>query len=82
MTPTTAAFNTLEGTRYLLGKNVQGQEWVSRYLTSEIEEIFTAAEITELNRTGMVHQPGRDGGIMWIDMIGSARATFLGLQTA
>lgn len=76
--PTTAAnLNAFEGTRFLLGKSMDGNEWVSRYSIADMEELFSAAEIAELNSTGMVLQPRRDGGIMWIDMVASARDAFI-----
>ncbi len=72
MTATTA----FEGTNYLLGITVDGSEWVSRYTLGDMAEIFSEAELQELRETGKVHQFGKNGGIMWIDMIASARDAF------
>ncbi len=71
--------NTFASERYLLGTTPDGAEWVTRYTKEDMQEVFTQTELTELDETGMTSTiSGRDELlIVWIDMIASARRTFM-----
>lgn len=64
----------IEGLNYLLVSCDNGDEFVSRYLDTEMAEVFTADERQQLTSGKAVVKPGRLGALRYVDMVAAARS--------
>lgn len=63
----------INGLHYLLTTEQTGGEYVSTYSQSEMDHLFSTGEQLDLQAGKPVIQPGRLGGIRYVDMVAAAR---------